>query len=341
MNYKLFGKSGLRVSELCLGAMTFGEDWGTGANKEESKKMFDAFVKAGGNFLDTANRYTEGTSEKFLGEFIASERDSFVIASKYSLYDKRNDINAMGNHRKNLFRSVEQSLKRLQTDYLDILWLHMWDFTTPIEEVMRSLDDLVKMGKVHYLGISDTPAWIVAKANTMAELNGWTPFTGLQIEYSLIQRTVERELIPVAKHFGMSITPWSPLGAGLLSGKYNEKIETGNRLTEKSVKMTEHNLKIAKKVAEIAQKLNVSSSQVALKWIIQQDSSHIPIIGARRLAQLEDNLACLNLKIPQELMDELNQVSKIEMGFPHEFFGTAGVQNVLFGDFSGKLPKRD
>ncbi|GAB4334596.1 MAG: aldo/keto reductase [Flammeovirgaceae bacterium] len=341
MNYKLFGKTGLRVSELCLGAMTFGEEWGTGANKEESKKMFDAFVKAGGNFIDTANRYTEGTSEKFLGEFIASERDYFVIASKYSLYDKRHDINAMGNHRKNLFRSVEQSLKRLQTDYLDILWLHMWDFTTPIEEVMRSLDDLVRMGKVHYLGISDTPAWIVAKANTMVELRGWTSFTGLQIEYSLIQRTVERELIPVAKHFGMSITPWSPLGAGLLSGKYNEKIEAGNRLTEKSVKMTEHNLKIAKKVTEIAQKLNVSPSQVALRWILQQDSSHIPIIGARRLSQLEDNLGCLKIQIPLELMNELNEVSKIDLGFPHEFFNTSGVQNVLFGDFSGKLPKRD
>lgn len=341
MNYKLFGNTGLRVSELCLGTMTFGEEWGTGANKEESKKIFDTFVKAGGNFLDTANRYTEGTSERWIGEFIAGNRDYFVVATKYSLYDQRNDVNAMGNHRKNLFRSVEQSLKRLQTDYIDILWLHMWDFTTPIEEVMRALDDLVSMGKVHYLGISDTPAWIVAKANTLASLKNWTSFAGLQIEYSLLQRTPERELIPMAKHFGMSVTPWSPLGAGMLTGKYNEKIETGNRLTEKSLKMTEHNRNIARKVTEVAEKIGATPSQVALRWIMQKDPIHIPIIGARKCSQLEENLGCLQVTIPKDLMEELHDISRIELGFPHDFFQLPGVQNVLFGDFSGKLPKRD
>jgi len=198
MKYKLFGKSGLRVSEICLGTMTFGEEWGTGANYEESKKIFEYYAGLGGNFLDTANRYTNGTSEKWLGEFIAQDRDKFVVATKYSLFDREDDVNASGNHRKNMMRSVEHSLKRLNTEYIDLLWLHIWDNTTPIEEVMRGLEDLVRMGKVHYIGISDTPAWIVAKANTLADLRGWTNFVGLQIEYSLIQRTPERDLIPMA-----------------------------------------------------------------------------------------------------------------------------------------------
>lgn len=241
MNYKLFGKTGLRVSEICLGTMTFGEDWGTGATKLESKKIFDAFVDAGGNFIDTANRYTEGTSEKFLADFLGTERDKFVVASKYSLYDRRDDINAAGNHRKNLIRSVEGTLKRLNTSYLDILWVHAWDFTTSPEEVMRGLDDLVRMGKVLYVGVSDTPAWIIAQANTLADLRGWTSFAGLQIEYSLIQRTGERDLIPMAKHFGLAITPWAPLGAGMLTGKHNDKAASGARLTENSMKMSEKN----------------------------------------------------------------------------------------------------
>lgn len=337
MQYKLFGKTGLRVSEICLGTMTFGEEWGTGANKQESKKIFDAFVEAGGNFIDTANRYTEGTSEKFVAEFVAKERDKFVIASKYSLYDRRDDINAAGNHRKNLIRSVEGSLKRLHTDYLDILWLHAWDFTTSPEEVMRGFDDLVRMGKITYVGVSDTPAWIVAQANTLAELRGWTSFAGLQIEYSLIQRTVERDLIPMAKHFGMAITPWAPLGAGMLTGKHNQTAAAGARLTEKSVKMNEKNRAIATKVTEVATKLGVTSSQVALNWLRQQHQQIIPIVGSRKVEQINDSLNCINFTIPEAEMHELSEVSAIELGFPHDFLASRGVEDVMFADFAGKL----
>ena len=220
MRYKLLGNSGLRVSELCLGTMTFGEDWGWGASKEDSRALFDAYREAGGNFIDTANFYTGGTSERFVGEFIASERDRFVVATKYTLTMRPGDPNASGNHRKNMIQSVEASLRRLGTDYIDLYWLHAWDYLTPVEEVMRGLDDLVRAGKVLYVGVSDTPAWIVSQANTLAALRGWTPFVGLQIEYSLIERTVERELLPMAEAFGLTILAWSPLGSGVLTGKY-------------------------------------------------------------------------------------------------------------------------
>src|SRR6266852_6034100 len=199
MRYKLLGKSGLRVSELCLGTMTFGEDWGWGASKEESRKVYDAFLEAGGNFIDTANIYTGGTSEQFLGEFMAGNRGRIVLATKYTNAAPGNDPNAAGNHRKSMMQAVEASLKRLKTNYIDLYWVHIWDGITPVEEVMRGLDDMVRAGKVLYVGISDAPAWWVAQANTLAKLRGWTQFVGLQLEYSLIERTVERELIPMAK----------------------------------------------------------------------------------------------------------------------------------------------
>ena len=219
MRYKLFGRSGLRVSELALGTMTFGEAWGWGASKEESRLMFDAYAEAGGNFIDTANRYTDGTAETFVGDFIAADRDHFVVATKYTLWDRRNDPSFSGNHRKNMMRSLEASLRRLQTDHVDLLWVHAWDFTTPVDEVMRGLDDLVAAGKVHYVGVSDTPAWIVAQANTLAELRGWSRFVGLQIRYSLADRAAERDLLPMARAFDLEVTPWSILGARVLTGK--------------------------------------------------------------------------------------------------------------------------
>jgi len=333
MKYKLFGKSGLRVSEICLGTMTFGEEWGVGANKEESKKMFDFFVEQGGNFIDTANRYTEGSSEKFLGEFVAHDRDRFVIASKYTLYDKKDDVNASGNHRKNMIRSVESSLKRLNTDYLDVLWVHMWDETTPVEEMMKGLEDLVSAGKVHYIGVSDTPAWVVAKSNTLADLRGWSAFVGLQIEYSLIQRTAERDLIPMAHHFGMTITPWSPLGAGMLTGKYNDTIpSSGVRLSEKSVKINERNRQITKEVSAIAQELEVTPAQIAINWLRQKHTQVIPILGARKLSQLEDSMGCINFNIPDMYMKRLDEVSAIELGFPHDFLNLPTVRANVFGE---------
>ena len=219
MRYRLLGKSGLRVSELCLGTMTFGEDLGWGSPKEESRKVYDAFREAGGNFIDTANIYTNGTSESFLGEFMQGHRERLVLATKYTLSPPVNDPNAAGNHRKNMMQAVEASLKRLQTDYIDLYWLHIWDQLTPVEEVMRAFDDLVRQGKILYAGVSDMPAWVVAKANTLAELRGWTPFIGLQIEYSLIERTPERELLPMASSLGLGITAWSPLAGGVLDGQ--------------------------------------------------------------------------------------------------------------------------
>ena len=219
MRYQLLGRSGLRVSEICLGALTFGEDWGWGASKDEARKLYDTFRDAGGNFVDTANVYTGGTSEKFLGEFMSGHRDEIVLV-KYTGAAPGKDPNAAGNHRKSMMQAVEASLKRLQTDRIDLYWMHIWDQITPVEEVMRGLDDLVRQGKVHYVGVSDVAAWWVAQANTLAELRGWRAFTGLQIEYSLLERTPERELIPMAAALGLTVTAWSPLANGLLSGKY-------------------------------------------------------------------------------------------------------------------------
>ena len=331
MKYKLFGKSGLRVSEICLGTMTFGTEWGWGADYDISKKVFDEFVKAGGNFIDTANRYTDGTSEKYIGEFIHSERDHFVLATKYTTFDKEGDLNYAGNHRKNMIRSVNASLKRLNTEYIDLLWLHMWDFTTPVEEVMRSFDDLVSQGKVHYIGISDAPAWVVARANTMAELKGWTQFTGLQIEYSLFERSAERDLLPMAKDLDIAVTPWGVIGGGALSGKYLEKKDVEGRVPENSKRRSERNSKIAAVNVEIAKELGVTPTQLAVKWAMQRNQLIIPIIGARRVEQLQDSLGALKFEIPEEQLNKINEASKIELGFPHEFFQTELINNLIFG----------
>src|ERR1700745_2634163 len=221
MQYRLLGNSGLRVSEAALGAMTFGEEWGWGSVKDEARKVYDAFREAGGNFIDTANTYTNGTSESFLGEFMQGHRQSVVMATKYTNAAPGTDPNAAGNHRKSMVQAVEASLKRLKTDYIDLYWVHIWDQITPVEEVMRVLDDLVRGGKVLYVGISDAPAWWIAQANTLALLRGWSPFVGLQIEYRLIERSVERELIPMAKALNIGVTAWSPLTGGVLTGKYH------------------------------------------------------------------------------------------------------------------------
>jgi len=329
MKYKLLGKTGLRVSELCLGTMTFGEDWKSGANKTESKRLFDFYANAGGNFLDTANFYTYGTSEQYLGDFIKGNRDHFVVSTKYALYDKIDDPNFMGNHRKNMMRSVNDSLKRLQTDYIDIFWLHIWDFTTDVEEVMRGLNQLVDQGKVLHIGVSDTPAWIIAKANMLARQNGWVEFSAVQLEYSLIERTAERDLFPMANDFKMTINTWSPLGAGILTGKYLEKME--GRLNEKSIKMTEENLEISRQLKEVADEVGRPAAQLALRWILQTNSNIIPIIGARKRSQLEDNFKCLDFELTVEQMQKLNKISEIDLGFPHEFMQRASTQKNLFG----------
>lgn len=336
MNYKLLGSSGLRVSELCLGTMGFGTEWKWGADQITSKQIFDVYANAGGNFVDTANRYTEGTSEKFLGEFIASDRDHFVVATKYSLRDRAGDLNFSGNHRKNLMRSVRDSLKRLNTDFIDLLWVHAWDAWTPTEEIMKGLEDLVSRGLVHYIGVSDTPAWVVSQANTMAQLRGWSQFIGLQIEYSLLQRTVEAELMPMAKAHGMTVTPWAPLAGGALTGKYL-KGDKG-RLPETSIRLGERSVTITKKVIEIADRLGVTASQVAINWTRQhKGQSIIPIMGATKVSQLEDVLGCLKFELTVEAMNELNEISKIELPFPQKFLNEAVASDILYGGMKDRL----
>jgi len=331
MRYKLLGKSGLRVSELALGTMSFGKEWGWGSDKLESKKVFDTYSKAGGNFIDTANRYTEGTSEKYVGEFIKSEREHFVLATKYTLFMKKNDPNFCGNHRKNMIQSLDASLKRLKTDYIDLYWLHAWDFTTPVEEVMRSLDDMVRAGKILYIGISDTPAWVVSQANTMADLRGWTKFTALQIQYNLIDRSPERELLPMAKEFDMAVTPWGALAAGVLTGKYNKDIKgaKGRIINRKNI--TSRKLKITEEVMKIAEEGGFTPSQVAISWVKQQTGVMIPIIGASNTKQLKDNLKCLDCKLTNAQLKRLDEISKIELGFPHDFLNGDIIRDIIFG----------
>jgi aryl-alcohol dehydrogenase-like predicted oxidoreductase len=316
--------------------MTFGEEWGWGSSKDESRKVFDAYAQAGGNFIDTANKYTQGTSEKYVGEFISSERGRFVVATKFTLSMTENDPNACGNHRKNIVQSLEASLRRLNTDYVDLYWLHAWDFMTPVEEVMRALDDLVRSGKVLYIGISDAPAWEVSRANMLAELRGWTQFVGLQIEYSLIERTVERDLIPMAHKLDIAVTPWSPLGRGILTGKYSrkgDKIEApdSKRSEIMDKHLTDKKLLIAEEVKKVAGERGVTAPQVALNWVRQRPGLMIPIIGSRTEAQLKENLGCFNFTLSDNEMAQLDEISRVDLGFPHDFLSSDIIREVLFG----------
>jgi aryl-alcohol dehydrogenase-like predicted oxidoreductase len=341
MRYKLLGRSGLRVSELCLGTMTFGEDWGWGASKDESRRMFEAYVEAGGNFLDTANKYTNGTSERIVGELIASDRERFVLATKYTLTTRPEDPNASGNHRKNMVQAVEASLRRLGTDYIDLYWLHAWDGITPIDEVLRAFDDLVRAGKILYCGVSDAPAWVVSAANTMADLRGWSPFVGLQIEYSLIERTPERELMPMARALDLGVLAWSPLGSGLLTGKYKAVDDTSDatRLSEGSHRLTERNLAIAREVSAVAAEIGCSPAQVAINWLRTREGVVIPMIGARNVKQLADNLGALEAPLPSAMLERLDAASAIRLGFPHDFLAMPNIREIVHGT-AGELVDR-
>jgi aryl-alcohol dehydrogenase-like predicted oxidoreductase len=336
MRYKLLGKSGLRVSELCLGTMTFGDDWGWGAPKEESRKIFDAFAEgAGGNFIDTANNYTNGTSEKFVGEFMRSDRDHFVIATKYTLTERRTDPNFGGNHRKNLRRSVEGSLQRLGTDHIDLLWLHMWDGMTPVEEVMRSLDDLVRTGTVLYVGISDAPAWVVSQANMLADLRGWSRFVAYQGEYSLASRAPERDILPMASALDMAFLAWGALEGGELTGKYNSPTNEPKRSKDTNERIKS----IASVLMKVAREIGRTPSQVAINWTRQQPYHMIPIIGARSEKQLKDNLGCLNFELTAEQIHHLNEASPIDLGFPHSFLGSDHVHGLIFGETFAQIDR--
>jgi len=348
-SYRLLGRSGLRVSPLALGTMTFGTDWGWGSDEAESRRIFDAYVDRGGNFIDTANQYTNGTSERFVGTFVRGRRDRLVLATKYTATARPDDPNAGGNHRKSMLQSVEESLRRLGTDYIDLLYLHVWDFTTPVEEILRAMDDLVRTGKVQYVAISDTPAWQVSRMQAIADLRGWSPLVALQIEYSLIERTVERDLVPMAREMGLGVIPWSPLGSGVLTGKYTRADldigagEASPAGTRKNVaaangSLTGRGLAIAEVVKSVAAETGKSPSQVAIAWTLLNPAVTAPIVGARTLAHLEDNLGALDVVLTADQRARLDEASAIDLGFPHEFLDRPMPRSVIFGEVT--VPQR-
>lgn len=337
MKYRTFGRSGLRVSEVFLGAMTFGTEWGWGASVEECRKLLQAYAEEGGNVIDTASAYTNGSSERIVGELIASDRDRFVVATKYTLTNDGTDPNASGNHRKSLRRSLDQSLERLGTDHIDLLWVHIWDPDTPVEETMHALDDAVTAGKVLYVGISDAPAWVVAHANTLADWRGWNPFIGIQVPYSLVQREAERELLPMADTLGLSVATWSPLAGGLLSGKVTRADSSASgRVNPESV--SEHDRRIATEVDAVADDLGVTSSQVALAWVLTRRPLVHPIVGVRRMDQLTDNLGALRLSLPEDVIHRLDEVSHIDLGFPNNFIESS--RGMVYGPVSERADRR-
>jgi aryl-alcohol dehydrogenase-like predicted oxidoreductase len=322
-NYVSLGRSGLRVSPMCLGAMTFGLDWGWGSDVEESRKILDRYIDAGGNFIDTANGYTKGHSEAIIGEHLgrhAARRDRVVIATKFFTNMYRGDPNGGGAGRKSVVAACENSLRRLQTDYIDLYWMHCWDRFTPIEETMRALDDLVAAGKVRYIGFSDTPAWKVAQAQTLALLKGWTPLVALQLEYSLLERTIEGELVPAALELGLGITPWSPLKSGVLSGKYSRGGEnTPGRGVWVSRALSEQTFNVLDVVAAAAKEAGTTVARAALAWVVQRPGVASTIIGARTMEQLEDNLGALEVTLAPEQLKALDEISTPKLNFPHDF----------------------
>jgi aryl-alcohol dehydrogenase-like predicted oxidoreductase len=333
MRYMLLGRSGLRVSELCLGTMTFGEDWGWGASRDESRAMFDAFAAAGGNFIDTSSNYTNGTAEKFVGEFVADARDAWVIATKYTLRrpgSSPDDLNAGGNHRKNMMRTVEASLRRLNTDYIDLLYLHMWDYSTPVEEVMRGLDDLVSAGKVLHAGFSDSPAWVAARAQTLAEWRGYAPLVAYQGAWNVIERGIELDVLPMTRALGMGVLAFNLLSGGTLTGKFNRPGGPGEATREQSASTQE--LAAADTLIRIATALEVTPSQVAVNWVRRRAPGHvIPILGARRLAQLTDTLTALEFSLNDEQMAELDALRPPVRDYPHTFWNDYIRRDLMYG----------
>ena len=324
-HYVTLGRSGLRVSPLCLGAMTFGEDWGWGSSVSDSEKIMDRFLSLGGNFIDTANAYTKGHSEKIIGDHIgrhAHKRERVVIATKFFSNLYPGDPNGGGANRKTIVASCEQSLRRLQTDYIDLYWMHAWDATTPIEETLRALDDLVRDGKVRYIGFSDTPAWKCAEAQTIARLRGWSPLIALQIEYSLLERTVEGELVPMAMELGLGVTPWSPLKSGVLSGKYtreNHGKHEANRGSWALSILNDKTYTLIEELHQIAKEREPTPSRVALAWVQNRPGVASTIIGARTMEQLEDNLAAVDVQLKPAHVQRLDELSTPKLNFPADF----------------------
>ncbi len=349
-DFRLLGRSGLRVSPLSLGTMTFGMPAGWGSSDEEARKIFDLYVERGGNFIDTANFYGQGGSERLVAKLIGDRRSRLVIATKYSLTMRPGDPNASGNHRKNMIQAIEDSLERLETDYVDLLYLHVWDRRTPVEEILRAFDDLVRTGKILYAGISDTPAWQISRMQAVAELRGWAPLVALQILYNLTAREVERELMPMALEMGLGVLPWSPLAGGVLSGKYDRKnlatpvhnemaaLDSRQKINIATGLLNERTLGIADVVKAVARELDRTPSQVALAWALLHPAVTSPIIGARTLAQFEDNLGALNVTFSEDQIARLDAVSRIEMGFPHDMIDSE-ITVGMFGGVKVDLPR--
>jgi aryl-alcohol dehydrogenase-like predicted oxidoreductase len=330
MRYRLFGQTGLRVSELFLGTMVLGD-------ARECRRIVDAYADAGGNVLDTASAY--GNGESMLGSII-DRRDRFVIATKYTLSRDASDPNAAGNHRKNLVLSLEQSLRRLRTDYIDIYWVHIWDRHTPVEETMRALDDAVRAGKVLYVGISDAPAWIVARANTLAQWRDWTPFAGLQVPYNLLRRDIERELLPMAEAFGMSVAAWAPLAAGVLSGAADAP--TGSRRSSRvdPEALTPRDRAAAHAVRTVAEELGVRPAQVAIAWTRSRSAAVLPIVGVSSVAQLTENLGAVDLALPEDAIRRLEAAVEFQLGFPSDFIAECEPDPFVFGDVATRVDAR-
>ncbi|MEN0099803.1 MAG: aldo/keto reductase [Brucella pseudogrignonensis] len=329
-HYFLLGRSGLRVSRLALGAMTFGNrgvrgiggSWGT--DEDNARTIFNRYLEVGGNFIDTADSYGAGLSETLVGKFVAetSSRDQVVIATKYSNNLQPGNANAGGNSRKNMMRAVEQSLKRLKTDYIDLYMVHTWDGMTPVEEVMRGFDDLIRAGKIRYCGLSDVPSWYAARAQTWAEAHALSQPISLQLPYSLVERSIEQEFVPLGQNLGMGITAWSPLAMGLLSGKYRAGGE--GRLNRDNAEglglFTERNIRIVAALSEASDAMGKSMAQIAINWVVTQPGIGAAIIGASRLAQLDDNLGALEFTIPDELRKKLDDVGAIQPTYPYSLF---------------------
>lgn len=345
MKYKILGRSGLKVSEICLGTMTFGEEFGIGAPEPVCREIYDAFCEAGGNFVDTADIYNGGTSERMLGSFIADERERIVLASKYSLNTRTDDPNAGGNHRKNLVQSLDASLKRLGTEYIDLFWVHAWDGSTGIGEVMRALDDQVRNGKILHIGISNAPAWLISAANTLAGERGWTPFTAMQLHYNLVERPIEREHFALANAQSMAITPWSPLAGGLLTGKFNRAADgdaqAGTRLADsprRAQVLQEKNLDVAGRLVELAKEAGCSAAQLALAWMMKRtENCVVPIIGARTLPQLQDNLGAVRVELDTAQIAALDELSAPDAEYPQTLYTSDFFRTMMYGEAWEKL----
>jgi aryl-alcohol dehydrogenase-like predicted oxidoreductase len=337
MRYRLLGRTGLRVSEVFLCAMTFGEEQ-IGASPQEARRILELYGEAGGNVIDTANFYSGGRSETILDELLAGRRDRFVVASKYAVSRDGGDPNAAGSHRKNLTLSLEASLRRLGTDYLDLYWVHLWDRHTPVEETMRALDDAVRAGKILYVGMSDGPAWVIAHANTLAEWRGWTPLAAIQAPYSLLNRDIERELLPMAQTFGLTVAAWGPLAHGVLSGTFTSSTgpRQGTRINPRSLGARDRT--VAQAVQEVADDLGASSAQVAIAWTRARSQAVHPILGARTAEQLKDTLGALDLTLPDDAVSRLESATDFTLGFPGDFLTQADA--AVFGESSARLDGR-